>query len=252
MLHCVTYVCMYVLGCPCASVWTTVSIWGMETSSPPDFRPSKMLSTLCVTPRRAATPRTMWASSPWPSKELCVWDVSLCLSYGRNNIFKHSSFRYYRMPGYLWLFLVIACKKCVVTIVLCAVTVRCWPRWLQTRGGYCLNCTLSSPVETSASAQASEWHMYVYYTIIQYTSSYCMSRHWTLCPLLSQLALKHRQGKNHKMRIIAFVGSPVEDNEKDVSVLSMQCVACVDNCMHVPSDIISCHVLSSWWKWQSV
>lgn len=32
-----------------------------------------------------------------------------------------------------------------------------------------------------------------------------------------QLALKHRQGKNHKMRIIAFVGSPVEDNEKDVS-----------------------------------
>lgn len=34
---------------------------------------------------------------------------------------------------------------------------------------------------------------------------------------LSKLALKHRQGKNHKMRIIAFVGSPVEDNEKDVS-----------------------------------
>lgn len=36
-------------------------------------------------------------------------------------------------------------------------------------------------------------------------------------PLPFQLALKHRQGKNHKMRIIAFVGSPVEDNEKDVS-----------------------------------
>lgn len=35
--------------------------------------------------------------------------------------------------------------------------------------------------------------------------------------LLCKLALKHRQGKNHKMRIIAFVGSPVEDNEKDVS-----------------------------------
>lgn len=34
---------------------------------------------------------------------------------------------------------------------------------------------------------------------------------------LLKLALKHRQGKNHKMRIIAFVGSPVEDNEKDVS-----------------------------------
>uniref|UniRef100_A0A8C7WEU7 VWFA domain-containing protein n=1 Tax=Oncorhynchus mykiss TaxID=8022 RepID=A0A8C7WEU7_ONCMY len=32
------------------------------------------------------------------------------------------------------------------------------------------------------------------------------------------LALKHRQGKNHKMRIIAFIGSPVEDNDKDVSL----------------------------------
>uniref|UniRef100_A0A674DBD0 26S proteasome non-ATPase regulatory subunit 4 n=1 Tax=Salmo trutta TaxID=8032 RepID=A0A674DBD0_SALTR len=30
------------------------------------------------------------------------------------------------------------------------------------------------------------------------------------------LALKHRQGKNHKMRIIAFIGSPVEDNDKDL------------------------------------
>lgn len=38
--------------------------------------------------------------------------------------------------------------------------------------------------------------------------------------LLSKLALKHRQGKNHKMRIIAFVGSPVEDQEKDVSLQS--------------------------------
>ncbi|KAF0024558.1 hypothetical protein F2P81_023360 [Scophthalmus maximus] len=32
---------------------------------------------------------------------------------------------------------------------------------------------------------------------------------------VAHLALKHRQGKNHKMRIIAFVGSPVEDSEKD-------------------------------------
>lgn len=31
-----------------------------------------------------------------------------------------------------------------------------------------------------------------------------------------QLALKHRQGKNHRMRIVAFVGSPVEDDEKEV------------------------------------
>ncbi|KAL2084125.1 hypothetical protein ACEWY4_019643 [Coilia grayii] len=33
---------------------------------------------------------------------------------------------------------------------------------------------------------------------------------------VAHLALKHRQGKNHKMRIIAFVGSPVEDSEKDL------------------------------------
>ncbi|KPP74228.1 hypothetical protein Z043_106626 [Scleropages formosus] len=31
-----------------------------------------------------------------------------------------------------------------------------------------------------------------------------------------RLALKHRQGKNHKMRIIAFVGSPMDDSEKDL------------------------------------
>uniref|UniRef100_A0AAZ3SID3 26S proteasome non-ATPase regulatory subunit 4 n=1 Tax=Oncorhynchus tshawytscha TaxID=74940 RepID=A0AAZ3SID3_ONCTS len=35
---------------------------------------------------------------------------------------------------------------------------------------------------------------------------------------VAHLALKHRQGKNHKMRIIAFIGSPVEDNDKDVSL----------------------------------
>uniref|UniRef100_A0A8C7I4A8 26S proteasome non-ATPase regulatory subunit 4 n=1 Tax=Oncorhynchus kisutch TaxID=8019 RepID=A0A8C7I4A8_ONCKI len=33
---------------------------------------------------------------------------------------------------------------------------------------------------------------------------------------VAHLALKHRQGKNHKMRIIAFVGSPVEDRDKDL------------------------------------
>uniref|UniRef100_A0A3Q3EJT9 26S proteasome non-ATPase regulatory subunit 4 n=1 Tax=Labrus bergylta TaxID=56723 RepID=A0A3Q3EJT9_9LABR len=33
---------------------------------------------------------------------------------------------------------------------------------------------------------------------------------------VAHLALKHRQGKNHKLRIIAFVGSPVEDNEKEL------------------------------------
>ncbi|XP_062384736.1 26S proteasome non-ATPase regulatory subunit 4-like isoform X1 [Sardina pilchardus] len=37
---------------------------------------------------------------------------------------------------------------------------------------------------------------------------------------VAHLALKHRQGKNHKMRIIAFVGSPVEDSEKDLVKLA--------------------------------
>ena len=31
--------------------------------------------------------------------------------------------------------------------------------------------------------------------------------------------MKHRLGKNHKMRIVVFVGSPVEANEKEVSQL---------------------------------
>ncbi|XP_043276454.1 26S proteasome non-ATPase regulatory subunit 4 isoform X2 [Venturia canescens] len=32
---------------------------------------------------------------------------------------------------------------------------------------------------------------------------------------IAHLALKHRQGKNHKMRIVAFVGSPIELDEKE-------------------------------------
>lgn len=35
-----------------------------------------------------------------------------------------------------------------------------------------------------------------------------------------QLALKHRQGKNHKMRIVAFVGSPVTAEEKELVKLA--------------------------------
>ncbi|KAJ8976321.1 hypothetical protein NQ317_010088 [Molorchus minor] len=31
-----------------------------------------------------------------------------------------------------------------------------------------------------------------------------------------ELALKHRQGKNHKMRIVAFVGSPIASEEKEL------------------------------------
>ena len=37
-------------------------------------------------------------------------------------------------------------------------------------------------------------------------------------PFLVQLALKHRQNRNQKMKIIAFVGSPIQDGERDVSM----------------------------------
>lgn len=33
---------------------------------------------------------------------------------------------------------------------------------------------------------------------------------------IAHLALKHRQGKNHKTRIVAFVGSPIEADEKEL------------------------------------
>lgn len=32
--------------------------------------------------------------------------------------------------------------------------------------------------------------------------------------------MKHRQGKNHAQRIIAFVGSPIENDEKDLVKLA--------------------------------
>lgn len=41
-----------------------------------------------------------------------------------------------------------------------------------------------------------------------------------MCNCFVQLALKHRQGKNHKMRIVAFVGSPVESEEKELVKLA--------------------------------
>lgn len=37
---------------------------------------------------------------------------------------------------------------------------------------------------------------------------------------IAHLALKHRQGKNHKTRIVAFVGSPIENDEKDMTKLA--------------------------------
>lgn len=37
---------------------------------------------------------------------------------------------------------------------------------------------------------------------------------------IAHLVLKHRQGKNHKMRIVVFVGSPVETDEKELVKLA--------------------------------
>ncbi|XP_070540131.1 26S proteasome non-ATPase regulatory subunit 4-like [Ptychodera flava] len=34
---------------------------------------------------------------------------------------------------------------------------------------------------------------------------------------VAHLALKHRQGRNHRMRIVVFVGSPVEEEEKELT-----------------------------------
>lgn len=37
---------------------------------------------------------------------------------------------------------------------------------------------------------------------------------------IAHLALKHRQGKNHKMRIVVFVGSPLDTDEKELVKLA--------------------------------
>lgn len=37
---------------------------------------------------------------------------------------------------------------------------------------------------------------------------------------IAHLVLKHRQGKNHRMRIVAFIGSPIEDDEKELVKLA--------------------------------
>ncbi|XP_020286762.1 26S proteasome non-ATPase regulatory subunit 4 isoform X2 [Pseudomyrmex gracilis] len=37
---------------------------------------------------------------------------------------------------------------------------------------------------------------------------------------IAHLALKHRQGKNHKMRIVAFIGSPIDIDEKELVKLA--------------------------------
>lgn len=37
---------------------------------------------------------------------------------------------------------------------------------------------------------------------------------------VAHLALKHRQGKHHKMRIVIFVGSPIDDDDKEIIKLA--------------------------------
>ena len=39
---------------------------------------------------------------------------------------------------------------------------------------------------------------------------------------VAHLALKHRQSKNHKTRIVAFVGSPVTEDEKEVCMIGVK------------------------------
>ncbi len=86
----------------------------------------------------------------------------------------------------------------------------------------------------------------------------------SLCSFCSQLALKHRQGKNHKMRIIAFVGSPVEDQEKDASYFCLNvswCTKLHHMSLYLQKANTICYssahlclqpVSLSWWRWQTV
>nr|XP_042699178.1 26S proteasome non-ATPase regulatory subunit 4 [Chrysemys picta bellii] len=67
---------------------------------------------------------------------------------------------------------------------------------------------------TQVMALSENWMDHCFYPVWPFLCSPWMTT------FIFQLALKHRQGKNHKMRIIAFVGSPVEDNEKDLVKLA--------------------------------
>uniref|UniRef100_A0A8C2IF88 26S proteasome non-ATPase regulatory subunit 4 n=1 Tax=Cyprinus carpio TaxID=7962 RepID=A0A8C2IF88_CYPCA len=72
------------------------------------------------------------------------------------------------------------------------------------------NCEVLTTLTTDTGRILSKLHAVQPLGII----SFCTSIR------VAHLALKHRQGKNHKMRIVAFVGSPVEDNEKDMVKLA--------------------------------
>lgn len=67
-------------------VWTTASICAMETSYPPDFRPSKTRSTSSVIQKLELTPKTTWDSSLWPSR-MKIW-FSLFVLFTETNLSK--------------------------------------------------------------------------------------------------------------------------------------------------------------------
>ena len=70
---------------------------------------------------------------------------------------------------------------------------------------------------------------------------------------IAHLALKHRLGKNHKMRIVAFVGSPVGADEKDLVKLAKKLKKeKVENCGLLCPVVFSlpvCHPLD--WQYRS-
>ena len=37
---------------------------------------------------------------------------------------------------------------------------------------------------------------------------------------VAQIVLRNRQGKNHRQRIVAFIGSPIEENDKELTTLA--------------------------------
>ena len=64
-------------------------------------------------------------------------------------------------------------------------------------------------------------HPNMYMMYILYMPTY------TCMYALTQLTLKHRQNKNQKMKIVAFIGSPITTPEKEVGVASTVNTACL-------------------------
>ena len=79
-----------------------------------------------------------------------------------------------------------------------------------------LSCILVYLNDASFSnLRSSYWPFLFFASLSHILMLLCIYFAWVL-----QLALKHRQGKNHKMRIVIFVGSPIVDEENEVCVLA--------------------------------